>query len=74
MLATLYLSNGQENKKKEKTNKEWLFPNTLSHTSPQNHPHTYVYSKMLSKYSICVMPLHSKLYLFLLCNSKLMGK
>jgi hypothetical protein len=52
MLVTLYLSNGQEKKRKEKKRKEkasrrLVYPNTLSHTSPQNTHHTYLHSKIL---------------------------
>jgi hypothetical protein len=45
MLVTLYLSNGQEKKRKEKASKRLVYPNTLSHTSPQNLHHTYLHSK-----------------------------
>jgi hypothetical protein len=47
MLVTLYLSNGQEKKGKEKASERLVYPNTLSHTSPQNPHHTYLHSKML---------------------------
>jgi hypothetical protein len=39
----LYLFNGQEKKRKSK--QRLAYPNTLSHTSPQNLHHTYLYSK-----------------------------
>jgi hypothetical protein len=46
MLVTLYLSNGQQKEKERKTQaKDLLYPNTLSHTFPQNIHHTYLYSK-----------------------------
>jgi hypothetical protein len=45
MLVTLYLSNGQEKKRKEKEGKRLVYLNTLSHTSPQNLHHTYLHSK-----------------------------
>jgi hypothetical protein len=35
----------QEKKKKENTSKNLLYPNTLSHTSPQNLHYTYLCSK-----------------------------
>jgi hypothetical protein len=49
----LYLSNGQK-KRKKNTRNDLLYPNTLSHTSPQNLNHTYIYSKMILKvYCMC---------------------
>jgi hypothetical protein len=34
-------------KRKEKASKRLVYPNTLTHTSPQNIHHTYQHSKML---------------------------
>jgi hypothetical protein len=63
-------------KRKEKASKRLVYPN-MKYLEPyfsQNLHHNYLHSKKYySKYSICVMSLHSKLYSFLLCNSKLMG-
>jgi HKD family nuclease len=50
---------------KENTSKNLLYPKTLSHTSPQNLHHTYLYKKCYCKYSICATPLHSKSYFFI---------
>jgi hypothetical protein len=73
ILVTLYLSNGQEKKKKEKHKQGLVYPNTLSHIYPQNLHHTYLCSKNAIPSSICAMSLHSKSYFFLLCNLKVMG-
>jgi hypothetical protein len=46
MLVTLYLSNSQEKKKKEKHKQRLGYSNILSHTSPQNLNHTYINRKI----------------------------
>jgi hypothetical protein len=35
----------RKEKKKKKASKRLVYPNTLSHTSPQNLHHTYLHSK-----------------------------
>jgi hypothetical protein len=35
----------RKRKERKKTSKDLLYPNTLSHTSPQNLHHTYIYRK-----------------------------
>jgi hypothetical protein len=73
MLVILYLSNGQEKKIKEKASKRLVYPNTLSHTSPQNFHHTYLHSKKAIP-SIVYVPCLCIQNHILLCNLKLMGK
>jgi hypothetical protein len=64
----------RKEKERKNTSKDLLYPNTLSHTSPQNVYYAYLCSKKIIPSIGCDMSLHSKSYFFLLCNLKLMGK
>jgi hypothetical protein len=72
MLVTLYLSNGQEKRKKKA--KTCISEYSLSHTSSQNLHHTYLYSKNAIPSIVYVPCLCIQNHNFLLCNSMLMGK
>jgi hypothetical protein len=59
--------------RKEKSSKRLIYPNTLSHISPQNIHHTYLHRKNATPIgirSICAMSLHSKLYFFFIVQFK----
>jgi hypothetical protein len=53
-------------KRKEKASKRLVYPNTLSHTSPQNIHHTYIHKKMLFQvYYMCYVFAFKIMFLFI---------
>jgi hypothetical protein len=64
----------RKERKRKQASKRLVYLNTLSHTSPQNHHHTYLHSKNAIPTIVYVSYLCTHKHTSFLCNSKLMGK